>query len=96
MVEIQISVENNGSAQRYEALVDGFTSLIQYRLDGDQITFLHTKVPDALEGRGIGSALVRVALEDARVRHLTVVPRCPFVREYIRRHPEYESLVQSM
>jgi predicted GNAT family acetyltransferase len=95
MAENTIVVENNSPAQRYEALVDGHRSTLQYRLEGDQITYLHTEVPAALEGRGIGSALARAALEDARDRNLTVVPRCPFVREYIRRHPEYEPLVQA-
>ena len=94
MAENEIMVENNADAQRYEALVDGYRSIVQYRLDGDQITFLHTEVPEALEGRGIGSALAQAALDDARVRNLRVIPQCPFVREYIRRHSEYESLVQ--
>ena len=91
----EVTVENNERAQRYETLIDGFRSIIQYRLEGDRITFLHTEVPAALEGRGIGSALARTALEDARARVLAVIPLCTFVREYIRRHPEYESLVQS-
>lgn len=94
MAESPITVENNTAAQRYEAIVDGHRSIIQYRLDGERITYLHTEVPEALEGRGIGSALARAALDDARERRLSVVPLCPFVREYIRRHPEYESLVQ--
>jgi uncharacterized protein len=94
MAENPITVENNADANRYEALVDGYRSIVQYHLDGDQITFLHTEVPEALEGRGIGSALARSALDDARVHNLRVIPQCPFVREYIRRHPEYQSLVQ--
>jgi predicted GNAT family acetyltransferase len=95
MAENEFVIENNESAQRYETLVDGHRSIIQYRLEGDRIIFLHTDVPAALEGRGIGSALARTALEDARARNLTVIPSCPFVREYIRRHPEYEPLVHS-
>ena len=95
MAENEVIVENNADAQRYEALIDGYRSIVQYRLDEDQITFLHTEVPEALEGRGIGSALARAALDDARARNFRVIPQCPFVREYIRRHPEYESLVQS-
>ncbi len=89
-----IRVVNNEAAQRYEAEVDGARSLIQYERKGDRIVFLHTEVPEALEGRGIASALARAALEDARARNLTVVPLCPFVSGYIRRHPEYLPLVE--
>ena len=88
-----MAVENNGRAQRYELRRDGELSVLEYERSGDHITFTHTKVPKAVEGRGIGSELVRVALEDARAGTLTVVPACPFVRAYIREHPEYVSLV---
>ncbi|MGD9891782.1 MAG: GNAT family N-acetyltransferase [Dehalococcoidia bacterium] len=94
MAENEIVVENNERAQRYETVVDGHRAVIEYRREGERITYLHTEVPKALEGRGIGSALARAALDDARAHNLTVVPICPFVREYIRRHSEYESLVQ--
>ena len=57
------------------------------------IVFTHTEVPPALEGRGVGSRLARDALDDARRRGLAVIPRCPFVAAYIRRHPEYRDLV---
>ncbi|MGE3595357.1 MAG: GNAT family N-acetyltransferase [Dehalococcoidia bacterium] len=94
MAENEIVVENNERAQRYETVVDGHRAVIEYRREGERITYLHTEVPKALEGRGIGSALARAALDDARAHNLTVVPICPIVREYIRRHSEYESLVQ--
>jgi predicted GNAT family acetyltransferase len=91
-----VEVQRNEAAQRYETVVEGSPAIIQYEQDGDRIVFLHTEVPEALEGRGIGSALARAALEDARDRNLTVVPRCPFVRAYIRRHPEYETLLDAV
>jgi uncharacterized protein len=93
MAGSSIEVTNDQAAQRYEAHIDGELALIQYELRGDHIYILHTEVPEALEGRGIGGALARAALEDARARHLTVVPHCPFVSAYIRRHPEYLDLV---
>ena len=88
-----IRVTNNEAAQRYETEVDGARAVLQYQRRGDSIVHLHTEVPEALEGHGIGSALARTALEDARARHLTVVPLCPFVTAYIRRHPEYLPIV---
>ena len=89
-----ITVTNNEAQQQYQAQIDGSLALIQYKRRGNDIVLLHTEVPAALEGRGVGSALARSALEDARARHLTVVPLCPFVSAYIRRHPEYLAVVE--
>jgi predicted GNAT family acetyltransferase len=55
--------------------------------------YLHTVVPPALEGHGVASKLADAALRDARARHQTVVPRCPFVAAYIERHREYQDLL---
>ena len=90
-----ITVTNNEAAQRYEARIDGALALLQYQRRGDRIVYLHTEVPDALEGHGIGSTLVRTALEDARGQHATIVPLCPFVSAYIQHHPEYLPLVDA-
>jgi predicted GNAT family acetyltransferase len=60
---------------------------------GDRIVFIHTVVPEALEGHGIAGKMAHFALEDARARHLAVILLCPFVAGYIRRHLEYADLV---
>ena len=88
-----VIVANDETAQRYEARVDGQLAVITYQQLGDRIVFMHTEVPETLEGRGIAGKMARFALEDARARHLAVIPRCPFVASYIRRHPEYADLV---
>ena len=88
-----VSVTNNEVAQRYEAHVNGHLAVIEYRREGDRIVFIHTEVPGELEGRGLAGKIANVALEDARARRLSVIPRCPFVAGYIRRHPEYQDLV---
>lgn len=93
MAEADPRVEHNEAAKQYEVRVDGALALLQYERDGDRMICTHTEVPDALEGRGIGSLLAKTALDDAREGHLRVVPRCPFVRVYIERHPEYAPLV---
>jgi hypothetical protein len=90
-----LTVTDNQQQQRYEISLDGELAISQYRRAGDQITFLHTEVPKALEGRGVGSALVRAELDDARAKGLTVVPVCPFVRAFIVRHPEYLDIVEA-
>src|SRR5215831_3640247 len=84
-----IVVENNEQRSRYEVHVDGKMAVLTYARAGDQIVFLHTLVPEPLEGRGIASQLAHTALEDARAAHLQVVAQCPYVAAYIRRHPEY-------
>ena len=89
-----LMVTNNETQQRYEVQVDGSLAVVQYERRGNEIILLHTEVPEALEGRGVGSALARSALEDARARNLTVVPLCLFVSAYIRKHPEYLALVE--
>jgi predicted GNAT family acetyltransferase len=88
-----VTVRDNPGAERYEAEVDGGLAVAAYRLGGDTIVFTHTEVPEELEGQGIAGQVVRFALDDARARGLRVEPRCPYVAEYIRRHPEYQDLV---
>jgi len=54
---------------------------------------LHTEVPPEHEGQGYGGALAKAALDYARAEKLRVIPTCPFVRAYVKRHPEYAALV---
>ncbi|MEA3038015.1 MAG: uncharacterized protein QOE79_528 [Sphingomonadales bacterium] len=86
-------VRNNEAESRYEIEADGATAFAAYRTEGRDIVFEHTIVPEALEGRGIGSALVKGALEDVRARGLKVIPDCSFVRGWIERHPEAHDLL---
>ena len=66
---------------------------VSYRVEGGGFTLVHTEVEPELEHRGVASQLVAAALDDIRARGLPVVPICPFVRGFIRRHPEYADLV---
>ena len=87
-------VTNNAAAEQYEVHLDGKTAFAAYKMRGDQIIFTHTEVPEELEGHGVGSTLVRSALDDARERHLSVVPLCPFMVAFIKRHQEYVDIVR--
>jgi uncharacterized protein len=91
--EQEITVTNNEAKQRYEASVDGHLAVLSYERQGVSIVYLHTGVPSAVAGRGIANLLARTALDEARAQKRIVVPLCPFVAAYIRRHPEYLSLV---
>jgi predicted GNAT family acetyltransferase len=88
-----ITVNNNETAHRFEAVVDGHTAFIDYKQRGDALILIHAEVPAALEGRGVGSALAHRAFEHARSARLKVVPYCSFVAGYLKRHPEYNDLV---
>lgn len=90
----QYSVIDNEAAQRYEVHANGEVAILTYERRGDHITFFHTEVPPTLEGRGIAGRLARTALEAARADGLEVVPLCPYVAAYIRRHQEYLPLVK--
>ncbi len=91
-----VVVTDNPDEHRYEARIgDGLAGIAAYRLSEGAITFTHTEVMPEFEGQGIGGALARHALDDARRRGLGVVPRCPFIRAWIERHPDYQDLVQS-
>ena len=90
-----VSVTHNEQAQRFELLVAGLRALITYRRFPDRIIFVHAEVPPPLEGQGLAAKLARVALDFARVNHLHVVPLCPYVSNFIRKHPEYQDLVSS-
>jgi uncharacterized protein len=88
-----LNVVNNEAEQQYETIVDGVLAVAQYTRRGDEITFPHTEVPMVLRNRGVGTALVQAALEDVRAHGLKVMSTCWFVSAYIRRHPEYQSLL---
>ncbi len=84
---------NNPSDNRFEAQIDGKTAYLQYTVQDVKMIIPYTEVPSELEGQGIGSALVRAALDYARANELKVIPRCWFVAGYIERHPEYKDLI---
>lgn len=84
---------HNQSANRFETSIDNQTGYISYQERGDALVYDHTIVPQALGGRGIGSALVKQALDYARENDKKVVPQCSFVSAYISKHPEYQDLL---
>jgi uncharacterized protein len=94
MAEVQTS--KNESENRYEARVDGeLAGAAYYELDEKRIVFTHTEVDDRFEGHGVGSTLARFALDDVRAEGThRVVPRCPFIKGWIDKHPDYADLTR--
>jgi len=90
-----IDVTENAAELRYEARIDGeLAGFAQYQLTHELIVFTHTEVDPAFEGKGVGSALARVALDDVRANgQRKVLPLCPFIKGWIGKHPDYTDLV---
>lgn len=87
-------VIDDPTASRFEIRVGGqVASFAEYRRDGSAMAFIHTVVEPQFEGKGIGSALARGALDAARSSGAAVLPFCPFIRSYVQRHPVYLNLV---
>lgn len=87
------SLTDNISANRFEMPVDGHIAFVTYRRNDGVISLDHAEVPRALEGRGLGSKLVRATLDQVRSEGLKVIPRCSFVAAFIRRHAEYADML---
>ena len=88
-----MDIINNAPAARYELHVGEHVAFLSYQRRDGVIIFRHMEVPSDLEGRGLAGEIAAKALTDAREQHLKVVPRCPYVVSYIKRHPEYADLV---
>ena len=89
---VATDVKDTGTA--YEITVDGVRAgVAECRRRADRVIFTHTEIDPAYEGKGVGSALAKAALDDVRARGLKAVPLCPFIKAWIERHPDYEDLV---
>jgi predicted GNAT family acetyltransferase len=88
-----VPVTNNAAERRYELALDGEVAIAAYEKRGDTVVFTHTEVPAALEGKGVGSRLIKGALEDVRGKGERIVAECSFVAAYLERHPDQQDLV---
>src|SRR5215831_3167056 len=87
-------VTDNPAASRYEVHVGGaLAGFVVYHLRGQQISLIHTEVDGRFQGAGLAARLARYSLDDARKRHLAVLPSCPYIRSWIKKHSEYTDLV---
>lgn len=88
------TVRDNTERHRFELEADGHIAFSNYKRADGVLTMLHTEVPKELEGRGIGSTLIRGVLDTARKEGVKVNPLCPFAKAYIEKYPEYADLRQ--
>jgi predicted GNAT family acetyltransferase len=91
---LELTIADCPDANRYEArLGDVLAGFVDYRLVRTRRILLHTEVPPVFEGRGIGAALARHVLEDARTTGIHVTVKCPFILSYLKRHPEFADVL---
>jgi len=91
--EPEPTARDNRDASRYEVTVDGETAFLTYERRKNTIALVHTEVPEAVGGLGLGGLLARHALDTARARGDRVVVQCPFVQAWLRRNPGYSDVV---
>jgi uncharacterized protein len=89
------AVSNNPARHRYELKVDGHIAATYHKIADGVITFTHTEVPPELGGKGIGSRLIKGALDQVRADGLKVIAQCAFVKAYIEKHSEYADLLKT-
>ena len=87
-------VSNNKAEHRYQLAVDGHIAATYYEIADGVITFVHTQVPPELGGKGIGSRLIRGALDQVRADGLKVIAQCPFVKAFIDKNAAYQDLLR--
>ena len=85
-------VTDNRDTGRYEVAAGSEVAFLEYRRKRNKLALIHTEVPEPLRGQGVAGLLAKTALEAARVEGLLVVVLCPYVKEYVERHPEYQAL----
>ncbi|WP_293900329.1 GNAT family N-acetyltransferase [Phenylobacterium sp.] len=86
-------VTDNVAERRFEVRLGDDVAFAEYRLKPGQIVLPHTVVPPAFEGKGVASALARTAFGYAREHGLTVIPTCPFMAGWVKKHPEAQDVV---
>ena len=88
-----VEVVNNTATHRFEVTIGDDVAFAEYSLVDHGVILPHTVVPEAFEGKGVGSALAKAALGYARQHELKVIPLCPFIAGYIKKHPEWHDIV---
>ena len=87
------SIAHNAAAGQFESRTEHGVARLKYVLRGETLDLVHTEVPPEVEGQGIGTSLADAALQHARREGTKVIPSCPFVASYVKKHPEFADLV---
>lgn len=91
---MEYQLVNNESEKQFEFHLDDHVPRIEYIKTKNEIYLTHTEVPRQLEGQGVGFALVKKVLEEIETYNVSLIPLCPFVAVYMKRHPEWKRLLK--
>lgn len=91
---MEVEVRDNPAKHRFETTVEGHKAFIDYKLRPGVMTVLHTEVPQELQGQGIAGIMTRYALKHIADNNLQLVPICPYMRAFLKKHPEYQYLIK--
>ncbi|MBE2226559.1 MAG: N-acetyltransferase [Ignavibacteria bacterium] len=89
----ELVLKDNTERKQFELNAEGHTARIEYMIMANKIFLTHTEVPGELEGKGVGSKIVHLALEEIEKRGLKLIPLCPFVAKYLTKHPEWNKIL---
>ncbi len=92
---IAVPLERNEAESRFGITIEGHKAFIDYKERPGKIYLVHTEAPAELEGKGVATALIEKTLDYLEKNNYTVVPLCPFVFAYIKRHPEWKRIVDT-
>lgn len=88
----EIALVNNTVLNRFEIPINGEVAFMEYQIQGAKIILVHTEVPGALQGQGIGAILVKKVMQWLKKRTYRMVPFCPYILQFLKKNPEYNSL----
>ena len=88
-------IVDNTALHRFELHLDGEIAFVLYSREHNSIRLIHTEVPNQMRGKGVGSSLVNGVIRLAERQKVSVIPSCPFVADYLKRHPEYAQTVDT-
>lgn len=91
-----ITFDHDEERETFEAIIGDDRAVLEYRSNKEGKFFItHTEVPPALQGKGIASILVNHVFDYIRANNMRMIPVCPYVKSYLKKHPEYMDLVVS-
>ena len=90
---VRLELVKNEKDSQFEMVVDGHKAIIVYKEYPGKIALIHTEVPPVLEGKGVATAIIEKALNYIEQNHLKLIPLCPVVVAYVKRHAEWNRIV---
>lgn len=90
---INLPLVKNQVAMRFELEVGEYTAFIDFKEHGKKIWLIHTEAPEELQGKGAATAVIEKTLKYIEDNGYRLIPLCPLVAAYLKRHPEWERVL---